>query len=96
MRWTFEAGGVEDPIMSTTKEEALRLIRALPDDCTLADVQYQLDLLGRVQEGLVDIEAGRVIPHEEVRKRLARSRMEARARSVAEPWREADHGRGTT
>jgi predicted transcriptional regulator len=57
--------------MATVKEEVLRLIQSLPDDCTLEQIQYQLYLREKVQEGLADIEAGRVVSHEEAKRRIA-------------------------
>jgi predicted transcriptional regulator len=53
--------------MSTNvRDSALDAIRALPADCTWEDVQYQLYVQQKIQEGMEDIEAGRVVPEEEV------------------------------
>jgi predicted transcriptional regulator len=57
--------------MSTVKEEVIRLIKALPDDCTLEDIQYQLYLRNQVESGLADVEAGRTVPHQEAKRRIA-------------------------
>ena len=57
--------------MATVKEEVIRLIQSLPDDCTLEQIQYQLYLREKVQEGLSDVEAGRVVSHKEAKRRIA-------------------------
>jgi predicted transcriptional regulator len=57
--------------MSTVKQEVIRLIQSLPDDCTLEDIQYRLYLREQVEQGLADIEAGHVVSHEEAKRRIA-------------------------
>jgi hypothetical protein len=57
--------------MSRVKEEAIRLIQALPDDCTLEDIHYHLYIREKVERGLADIEADRVVPQAEVERRMA-------------------------
>lgn len=37
---------------------------------SLADVLRHLDVLDRVEKGLLDVEAGRVVPHDPVERRL--------------------------
>ena len=56
----------------TAKETVRALPDRLPDDCSLDDVQYHLYVVQAVGEGLSDIEAGRVIPHDEVATELRR------------------------
>ena len=48
------------------------LLNRLPEDCTLDDVQYHLYVIQAVEQGLADVEAGRVIPHEQVAADLRR------------------------
>lgn len=48
------------------------LLDRLPDDCTLDDIQYHLYVLQAIEEGLVDVAAGRTIPHEQVKEELRR------------------------
>lgn len=55
---------------STTKEKIIETIRTLPDDATLDDVMEQLYFLSKVERGLQESEAGQVMSHEEVKKRL--------------------------
>lgn len=42
----------------------------MPDDCTLADVQYHLYVMQAVERGLADVAQGRTIPHEQVEREL--------------------------
>lgn len=55
-----------------TKKLVRDLLDRLPDDCSLDDVQYHLYVLDAVQRGVNDAEAGRVIPHEQVKDELRR------------------------
>jgi len=56
---------------STVKEEALRLVKGLPEDATWEDVQYQIYFRQAVEAGLADSHAGRVVPQDEARRRFA-------------------------
>ena len=56
--------------MSPTKQAAIKLIESLPDDCTFDDIQYHLFVRRSVQRGLADIDAGRVVPVEEMERRI--------------------------
>jgi predicted transcriptional regulator len=67
--------------MSTVKEEVIRLIQSLPDHCTLEQIRYHLYVWERVQRGAADVEAGRVVSHEEAKRRIAEGGKQPR-RSV--------------
>lgn len=54
----------------TTKERVRKLLDGLPDDCSIEDVLYHLYVIQSIDRGLVDVEAGRTIPHEEVAEEL--------------------------
>ncbi len=56
--------------MSIVKEEAMRLVKSLPDDATWDDLMYQIYVRTKVEAGIASAEAGRVVPHEEVKKRF--------------------------
>ncbi len=43
------------------KEQAIELIRSLPDDCTLEDIQYHLYVRAKVERGIRAIDEGRVV-----------------------------------
>jgi predicted transcriptional regulator len=58
--------------MQTTKQEVSDLLKRLPDDCTLEDVQYHLYVLQKIERGLKDIEEGRVYTQEEVEKKMSK------------------------
>ncbi|MBW3564072.1 MAG: hypothetical protein KY459_05060 [Acidobacteria bacterium] len=60
--------------METAKEQVKRILDTLPDDASYEDIQYHIYVRQRIEQGLADVEAGRVIPHEEVVRRLAKWR----------------------
>lgn len=55
---------------ASVKEQAIRAIEELPADVTLDEVMERLYFLQKVERGLQEIEAGRVVSHEEARRRL--------------------------
>jgi predicted transcriptional regulator len=61
-----------EPLMSSVKREILDLVKALPDTCTLEDVQYQLYVRQKIDRGLQAAAAGRVLTHAQVKKRLSK------------------------
>ena len=52
------------------KRTVRELLDRLPDDCSLEDVLYHLYVLQSVARGRSDVEAGRVLTHEEVAQQL--------------------------
>ncbi|MCR4320807.1 MAG: hypothetical protein NUV74_10800 [Candidatus Brocadiaceae bacterium] len=56
--------------MPIAKKQAIKLIKSLPDDCTIEDIQYHLYVLEKVELGIRAIDEGRVVPQEEVEKRV--------------------------
>ncbi|MGH8160976.1 MAG: hypothetical protein ACRESR_02265 [Gammaproteobacteria bacterium] len=58
--------------MSAVKEEAATVLKYLPPDGTLEDVQYGLYVLEKVKRGLADADAGRTLTQEEVEQRLGK------------------------
>ena len=55
-----------------TKQEILEAIQKLPDDATYDDAISELEYLRKIERGLAQANAGQLIPHEEVKKRLAK------------------------
>lgn len=55
---------------TTIRDEAKRLVDRLPDDATWDDLLYQVCVRQSIDAGLEDAKAGRVVPVEEVRRRL--------------------------
>ena len=58
--------------MAKPKEQVQQILEMLPEDASLEDIQYHIYVRQKIQQGLEDIEAGRVISHEEVQRRLAK------------------------
>jgi predicted transcriptional regulator len=58
--------------MATAKKGVSELLKKLPDNCSLEDVQYHLYVLQKVERGLKDTEEGRVYSQEEVEKMIAK------------------------
>lgn len=50
------------PSVSNAKAEAVELIKKLPDDATLEDIQYHLSVLGKIKTGQQRIVAEDGIP----------------------------------
>jgi predicted transcriptional regulator len=48
-----------------------KVLDQLPDDCSLEDISYQLYVRAKVEEGLRDLDEGRVVPHEQVMRETA-------------------------
>ncbi|MGH8612016.1 MAG: hypothetical protein ACREYF_08225 [Gammaproteobacteria bacterium] len=58
--------------MSAAKQEVEALLRKLPDECTLEDIQYHLYVIEKVQRGIQIAESQGAISQEEAERRLAR------------------------
>ena len=58
--------------MSSVKRAVLDLVKTLPDDCTLEDVQYQLYVRQKVERSVQAASAGKVHSHDQVKKRLSK------------------------
>ena len=56
--------------MSIVKEEARNLIEKLPDQATWDDIMYEFYVKKKLAVALKAAEEGRVISHEEVKKRF--------------------------
>ncbi len=60
--------------METAKEQVQQILENLPDDASLEDIQYHIYVRQKIEQGIADVEAGRVVSHEEVQRRLAKWR----------------------
>jgi len=58
--------------METAKQQVERILRMLPEDASLEDIQYHIYVRQRIEQGLEDVEAGRTVSHAEVQRRLAK------------------------
>ena len=56
--------------MATVKEEARKLLERLPDEASWDDLMYEIYVQKKIDMGLKAAEAGKLIPHEEVKSRL--------------------------
>ena len=56
--------------VTNVKDEARRLIDALPDDATWQDLQYEIYVRQAVEAGLADSRDGRTVSSNEARKRF--------------------------
>lgn len=57
---------------TTAKDEVRALLDKLPDDASLNDIQYHIYVRQKIERGLEAIRKGKVIPQEEIAKRMAR------------------------
>lgn len=56
--------------MKSAKQEAREVIDGLPDSATWDEVMYELYVRQKIAEGIKAADGGRVVPHEEVKKRF--------------------------
>ena len=54
----------------TARERILAALQDLPDDATFDDAIERLVFLAKIDAGLAELDAGKGIPHEEVKRRL--------------------------
>jgi predicted transcriptional regulator len=52
------------------KERILEALQNLPADATIEDAIERLIFLARIEEGLAELDAGKGVPHEEVKRRF--------------------------
>jgi len=58
--------------MAQVRKAVLDLVKKLPADCTLEDVQYQLYVRQKIDRSMQATASGRVTSHEQVKKRLSK------------------------
>jgi hypothetical protein len=56
--------------MSFAKEEARKIIDSLPEQATWDDIMYQFYIKRKVEVSLKAYEEGKVVPHEDVIRRV--------------------------
>jgi len=56
--------------MQTAKQAATQIINQMSDQASWDDIMYELYVKEKIEAGLADIEAGRTIPHEQVKAEL--------------------------
>ena len=58
--------------MPTTKKQALNVIKKMSDKATWDDIMYEIFVRKKIAAGIKAADEGRVITHEEVKKRFLR------------------------
>ena len=53
---------------SDVKQAAHKLLDSFPESVTWDEVAYRMEVRASIERGLKDVEAGRVISHDEVKK----------------------------
>ncbi len=53
----------------TARERILEAVQDLPDEATFDDAIERLVFLAKIDAGLAELDAGKGIPHEEVKRR---------------------------
>lgn len=56
--------------MNPVKDEMIRVIEDQPEDATFEEILHELAFMRMVDRGLADSEAGRLISHEEMGRRI--------------------------
>jgi len=56
----------------TTKEKMLHAVEELPADATVEDAMERFLFLAKVERGVEQADTGQMIPHTEVRERMAK------------------------
>jgi predicted transcriptional regulator len=56
----------------SAKERLHESLAALPATATIDDAMERLYFLRKIERGVADADAGRIVPHEEAAKRFAR------------------------
>lgn len=57
--------------MSTLKDDIANMIRDMPEDTTVEDIQYHLYVIDKIRKGQQSIKDGHGISNEDVKARLA-------------------------
>jgi len=55
-------------LSTTAKDAVIEMLRRLPDDATLEDIEYHVSVMARVEEGLQAIDEGRTVTQDEVER----------------------------
>ncbi len=56
----------------TAKEQVREMLDRIPDDVSLEDIQYHLYVRQKIERSLQAEREGRVVSHEEVKRRMSR------------------------
>jgi len=56
----------------SAKEQAVEMIRSLPDQATWDDIMYEVYVRQKIERGVQDADAGRLVSQEEVERLFLR------------------------
>jgi predicted transcriptional regulator len=56
----------------TTKEKVVQAVQSLPEDASIEDAMERLLLLAKIERGIQQADAGQLIPHDQVKERMAK------------------------
>ena len=59
-------------MVQSSKQTALKIIERMPADASLEQIMYGLFFRERVDRGLKELDKGKTVSHEEVRRSVAR------------------------
>ena len=59
-------------LMENAKQKVGEILSSLPEDSSLEDIQHHIYVRQKIEQGLADADAGRVISHAAVEHRLAK------------------------
>jgi hypothetical protein len=68
--WSFRDGGGRP--MGHAKEVVRKLLKEIPDESSLEDIQYHIYVLEKVEKGLGDVKNKKVMSQAEARKRMSK------------------------
>jgi predicted transcriptional regulator len=54
----------------TEKEKVLQAVRDMPDDASIEDAMERLLFLAKIEKGILQADAGKTIPQEDVTERM--------------------------
>jgi predicted transcriptional regulator len=57
--------------MNIVKEEAKKILNNLPDEASWDDVMYEMYVRKKIDEGIKAADEGKILTHEEVKKRFS-------------------------
>jgi predicted transcriptional regulator len=58
--------------MHSAKEDVMEILKGLPDNSSLEEIQYHLYVHQKIQRGIKDIEDGRTFTQEEMERRMGK------------------------
>ena len=58
--------------MQSVKEEVIEFLKRIPDDITLEEIQYHLYVRQKIENGIKDIEEGKIYNQDEMERRMKR------------------------